>query len=72
MHSYNLPSYLHTCIYYNIDSGYNLPKVTHCTDQLQEFVYGDKDIGNIPTKDLPELVRQFMEDAYLCIYIDQD
>ena len=60
------------CIYYNIDSGYNLPKVTHCTDQLQEFVYGDKDIGNIPTKDLPELVRQFMEDAYLCIYIDQD
>ena len=46
--------------------------MTHCTDQLQEFVYGDKDIGNIPTKDLPELVRQFVEDAYLCICIDQD
>ena len=46
--------------------------MTHCTKDLQEFVYGEKDIGNIPSKDLPELVRRFVGDAYLCIYIDHD
>ena len=56
----------------NIDSGYNLPKVTHCTSLLQEFVYGKKDIGNIPSESLPELVRQFLEDAYLCVYTNHD
>ena len=56
----------------NTDNGYNLPKVTHCTPLLQEFVYGEKDIGNISSKNLPELVRRFVEDAYLCIYIDYD
>ena len=61
--------YVHT---YIADNGYNLPKVTHCTNELQKFVYGMKDIGNIPSKDLPELVRRFVEDAYLCIYIDHD
>ena len=54
------------------DNGYNLPKVTCCTDQLQEYVYGEKDIGKIPSKALPELVRRFVEDVYLCIYIDYD
>ena len=54
------------------DNGYNLPKVTHCTDQLQEYVYGKKDIGKILSKSLPELVRRFVEDVYLCIYIDHD
>ena len=54
------------------DNGYNIPKVTHCTNQLQEHVYGKKDIGNIPSKKLPELVRRFVEDVYLCIYIDRD
>ena len=47
--------------------------MTRCTDQLQEYVYsGGKDIGNIPSKTLPEFVRRFVEDAYLCIYIDHD
>ena len=55
-----------------IDNGYNLPRVTHCTYYFQEFVYGKKDIGRIPSKDLPELVRRFVEDAYLCIYVDHD
>ena len=56
----------------NIDNGYNLPKVTHCTNELQEYVYGRMDIGQFPSKELPELVRRFVEDAYLCIYIDRD
>ena len=55
-----------------VDNGYNLPKVTHCTDYLQEFVYGKRDISNVPSKNLPELVRRFVQDAYLCIYIDHD
>ena len=59
-------------VYNNTDNGYNLPKVTHCTDQLQEYVYCKKDISKIPSKNLPELVRRFVEDAYLCIYIDYD
>ena len=59
-------------MFYVTDNGYNLPRVTHCTDQLQEFVYGKNDIGRIPSKNLPELVRRFVEDAYLCIYVDHD
>ena len=53
------------------DNGYNIPKVTNCTNQLQDYVYGKKDIGNIPSRTLPELVRRFV-DVYLCIYIDRD
>lgn len=55
-----------------VDNGYNLPKVTHCTNQLQGYVYGKEDIGSVPSKNLPELARRFVEDAYLCIYIDHD
>jgi len=54
------------------DNGYNLPKVTVCTHLLQEYVYGDKDISGVPSKTLPELVRWFIEDVYMCIYIDHD
>ena len=61
--------YIVIVFYSLIDSGYNIPKVTHCTDQMHKFVYGKKDIGKIPSKNLPELVRRFVEDAYLCIYI---
>ena len=64
--------YMHVSLIIPADSGYNIPKVTHCTDYLQEFVYGKKDIGRMPSKKLPELVRRFVEDAYLCIYIDHD
>ena len=52
------------------DNGYNLPKVTRCTDQLKTFVYDKKDTDKVSSKQLPELARRFVEDAYLCIYID--
>ena len=64
--------YIHVSLIILADNGYNIPKVTHCTDCLQEFVYGEKDIGRMPSKKLPELVRRFVEDAYLCVYIDHD
>jgi len=54
------------------DSGYNLPKVTVCTHLLQEYVYGEKDITGVPSKTLPEPVRRFIEDAYMCVYIDPE
>ena len=66
LYSYVYNTFL-LCLF--IDNGYNLPKVVHCTDQLQKFVYSKKDISKIPlSKNLPELVRRFVEDAYLCIY----
>ena len=58
----------------NIDNGYNIPKVTHCTGILEEYVYGEnkRDICRILSRELPELVRRYVEDAYLCIYVDHD
>jgi len=55
-----------------LDNGYNLPKVIDCTQLLQEHVYGEKDISGVQSRNLPELVRRFVEDASMCIYIDPD
>jgi len=55
-----------------IDNGYNLPKVTVCTQLLQEYVYGKKDITRKPSNNIPDLVRRFVEDVSMCIYIDYD
>jgi len=78
---------LYTCIYlgqlsnysltiqmycFSVDNGYNLPKVTVCTQLLQEYVYGKKSISELSSKSLPELVRRFIEDAYMCIYVESD
>ena len=49
-----------------------MPKVTICTDELNEWVYGDKDLTQFTSKDLPPLARRFVEDGYLCIYVDHD
>ena len=57
-----------------IDNGYNIPKVTRCTEILEQYVYGEnrRDISRILSKELPELVRRYVKDAYLCIYVDHD
>ena len=54
------------------DDEYNLPKVADCTELLKNHVYGYDSIGSEESKKLPELVRRFVEDAYLCIYIDRE
>lgn len=54
------------------DDERNLPQVTDCTGLLNNHVYGQKSIANTESKKLPELVRRFVEDAYLCIYIDRE
>ena len=53
-----------------LDDEYNLPRVTNCTDEINEWVYGGKDISKLPSKELPELVRRYVGDPYLCIYTE--
>ena len=54
------------------DNGYNLPKVTLCTQVIKDYVYGKKDISGNQLRNLPELVRRFVEDVSMCVYIDHD
>ena len=55
---------------------YNIPKVVDCTDVLNEWVYpanGDLTrLLNSPPRELPEYVRRFTQDIYLCVYIRPD
>lgn len=55
---------------------YNIPKVVDCTDLLNEWVYpanGDHTrLLNTPPRELPEYVRRFTQDIYLCVYIQPD
>ena len=60
---------LHESFYYLSDE-YNLPRVTDCTDEINEWVYGGKDISKVPLKQLPELVCRYVRDPYLCIYTE--
>ena len=59
-----------------IEDKYNIPKIVDCTDVLNEWVYpANKDLTrllNTPSRDLPEFVRRFTQDIYLCIYIQPD
>ncbi|XP_064393270.1 uncharacterized protein LOC135340804 isoform X2 [Halichondria panicea] len=53
---------------------YNIPRVTDCTRELNEWVYeGDQDrLINTPPRELPELVRRFTQDIYMCVYVQPD
>ena len=55
---------------------YNIPKVVDCTADLNEWVYpanGDLSrLINTPPRGLPEYVRRFTQDIYLCVYIQPD
>ena len=55
---------------------YNIPKVVDCTDILTEWVYpanGDLTrLLNTPPRELPEYVRRFTQDIYLCVYVQPD
>ena len=56
------------------DDTYNIPCVTDCTRELNEWVYeGDQDrLINTPPRELPELVRRFTQDIYMCVYVQPD
>ena len=60
--------------YNYIDDMYNIPKVTDCTHELNEWVYsGDRTrLMSTQPRQLPELVRRFTQDIYMCVYIQPD
>ena len=53
---------------------YNIPRGVDCTDQLREWVYeGDQErLMAVGPRELPELVRRFTQDVYMCVYIQPD
>jgi len=55
-----------------LDDVNNIPEVTYCTEELATYVYGHKDISSMELKLVPEVVRRFVQDAYLCIYYDPE
>ena len=67
----NVALLLYLC---TIDDMYNIPKVVECTRQLKEWVYsGDHQrLLDTPPRDLPEFVRRFTQDIYMCVYINPD
>ena len=61
-----------TCVFSTVDM-YNIPRVVDCTQYLNEWVYSGDDhkrLLNTPPRDLPEYVRRFTQDIYMCVYIN--
>ena len=58
------------------DDTYNIPRVTDCTRELNEWVYsgvrGRDKLFSTPPRELPELVRRFTQDIYMCVYVQPD
>ena len=54
---------------------YNIPKVTDVSKDLQHWVYDEKNHQKLlqaPSKDIPEYVRRFTQDIYMCVYVNPD
>ena len=53
---------------------YNIPRVTEVTEELNEWMYS----GNVDrlmssrSHQIPECVRRFTQDGYMCIYVNPD
>ena len=56
------------------DDQYNIPRGVDCTDQLNDWVYkgSPEQLMATGSRDLPELVRRFTQDVYMCVYIQPD
>ncbi len=58
------------------DDTYNIPRVTDCTRELNEWVYSDvrgrDKLFSAQPRELPELVRRFTQDVYMCVYVQPD
>ena len=56
------------------DDQFNIPRGVDCTAQLNEWVYeGDQEqLMAAGPRELPELVRRFTQDVYMCVYIQAD
>lgn len=53
---------------------YNIPKGVDCTQELNEWVYSGihQQLLDTPPRVLPEYVRRFTQDIYMCVYISPD
>ena len=55
---------------------YNVPKVVDVTDELQDWIYSptasEDRLMNTPARDIPEYVRRFTQDIYMCVYVNPD
>ena len=56
------------------DDHYNIPRGVDCTAELNDWVYsGDPErLMTAGHRELPELVRRFTQDVYMCVYIQPD
>ena len=63
------------CVHYLFtDDMYNIPCVTEVTKELNEWVYsGNVDrLMNSKSYEIPECVRRFTQDGYMCVYVNPD
>ena len=54
---------------------YNIPRVVDVSNELQEWVYNMENHDRLmraPAKNIPEYVRRFTQDIYMCVYINPD
>ncbi len=52
---------------------YNIPKVTDVSDDLNYWVYNPDNHQKLlqtPSREIPECVRRFTQDIYMCVYIN--
>ena len=52
---------------------YNIPRVTDVSQELNHWVYNPenhKKLMQTSSKDVPEYVRRFTQDIYMCVYIN--
>ena len=56
------------------DNTYNIPRGVKCTDELNQWVYSGNPeyLMKANPRELPELVRRFTQDIYMCVYIQPD
>ena len=55
---------------------YNVPRVVDVTAGLQEWIYSptasEDRLMNTAARDIPEYVRRFTQDIYMCVYVNPD
>ncbi len=70
------PSLIFLYMFVCTDDTYNIPRVTDCTRELNEWVYSDvrgrDKLFSAQPRELPELVRRFTQDIYMCVYVQPD
>ena len=58
-----------------IDDMYNIPRVTEVSGELNHWVYNPDNHQKLlqtPSREIPECVRRFTQDIYMCVYVNPD